>query len=285
MKRTIFGVILAAFLVMSVSWITPINVKAAESASEQMSEKLVQLAEKLLDDNDLKALVENEGLKEILDQIREANTQDEKEYFAEQYVAFIQNDEGLRTAFDSLKSKYSDDIDTLTKLAERIINNNDFESNGKFYELDIENNELKVEKVDSDNVEGDAIILTPDLTVKTTDIDFGLLGLILIFLVLPGMLLIAGVIYTIIAVIQEILVWIKTLFDGLELILAIIGVIGAVVGFLLMVFEEAIEQLTTALFEAIQQLSRSKVLTFRERVQQFFARIFVLFQNLKLVKC
>jgi len=285
MKKTIFGVILAAFLVMSVSWITPINVKAAESASKQMNEKLVQLAEDLLDDNDLKALVENEGLKEILDQIRDANTQDEKEYFAEQYVAFIQNDEGLRTAFDSLKSEYSDDIDTLTKLAERIINNNDFESNGKFYELDIENNELKVEKVDSDNVEGDAIILTPDLTVKTTDIDFGLIGLILIFVVLPGMLLIAGLIYTIVAVIQEILVWIKTLFDGLELILAVIGVIGAVVGFLLMVFEEAIEQLTSTLFEAIQQLSRSKVLTFRERVQQFFARIFVLFQNLKLVKC
>ena len=100
MKRTIFGVMIATFLMISVSFITPVNVKAAEANINQTKENIGNLASIISDHERFEDLIQNEDLLAIINDVIDNGASEQK---AIDYYNIIKD-------LDAFKEICSDDV-------------------------------------------------------------------------------------------------------------------------------------------------------------------------------
>ena len=100
MKKTILGVILATFLVLSLSFIAPVHVKAVETNIKQTKQNIGNLAIKIANHEKYDELVEQSELVSIIEDVLENGATQQK---ASEYWNIIKD-------LDAFKEICSDDI-------------------------------------------------------------------------------------------------------------------------------------------------------------------------------
>lgn len=79
MKKIVFGAILSAFLLVSVQFVAPINVKAVETQKDQILKEMSDLTDILVEDQDFIDIINDNELLDIIEGILEAETKEEIE--------------------------------------------------------------------------------------------------------------------------------------------------------------------------------------------------------------
>jgi len=284
MKKTIFGAILATFLVMSVGFIAPIQVQAVETEVDRVKENIGVLATKLSSDSDFKKLLDlddedNEGLYSIVQQVLESGS---TQQLANEYKNII---EGM-DAFKNLKAKdYKQQIASIQNDMESILSNSETKEGKEVYYVGVENNDLSIsEKREYNHIEIDKqgniqipgySSMDPSATQNIKDF------LIMLFMacvgVAIGVAVIAGVIFLIQAILTAIAGGLGTLLTaviGLAIVFVGIAGISMVATFII----DVIEFLTNTgdESEAISK-NTTRLVKLSNKVKSFMNRLLVLF--------
>ncbi len=163
MKKTIFGAILAAFLVISVGWIVPIHIEAAGIND------LFETAKDMSEDEDFLTLINSEAIENIIQEI-ESRSLDEIEQLMnghkngqdKEFINIFVNPITATEEFQNLLGSYD-----LSQFQEQMEKYNGVSPNGEItdtYILSIENNKLKIKKQDSNTLtEKDCVLIGQQL--------------------------------------------------------------------------------------------------------------------------
>jgi len=171
MRKTIFGVILAVFLMLSVSFISPVTVKAAELDRKEILENINDLINSLLSEkNSLLTIIEDSETTAIVSQLMNAENEETKKDLIIQYS-------------DLIESKYADELEILDSSSSAYINNlvdllsdvniefDDESDDAIYYKITKTPNSIKVSKTESETIaDNEVLFRTSDGSVKINDL-------------------------------------------------------------------------------------------------------------------
>jgi len=282
---------------MSISWITPINVKAAESEVTRVKENIGALADELVNDNDFIELTTNfEQYEELKDIVEKVVSSGGSNALKEEYINAIQSID----AFENLKDEdnENDYLGTLNSILSDIESilaaadtDDTTDENDKVFYIGITDGDcMSVTTKENNNyiqIDGDGNIKLPrigslDPSTWENIKDF----LILLFLgAVAGagaVLVLAGVIFLIEAILTAIAGGFATLFTAvvaIAIVFAGVAGVAMVVTFIIDVIE-----FLTGTAESNNRSRNSKkpiAKLLNSRVRDFLNRIFELF-NMRL---
>lgn len=252
MKKTIFGVILAAFLVMSVSWIAPINVKAAETDPSEIKSDIENLAELLSDNDDFLSLVQDSDLTTIIEKVYNPELREDEDTFeslVQDYKDTIENKEAYTNLCDP--EVYGDEYNLIQEIYESlkgiISENNDFSSQctGNLYKLG-EEDELEITEEEDEEVDEESVFINEEGNVKLPGFNWvginwsfirelvkyaligGAIGIIVGVVVMVLASLISTLLTALVTTLTTLLTNIGLIILGIGILLAVIVVVASV---------------------------------------------------------
>jgi len=286
MRKTIlFGAIFSAFLVLSIAWVVPVQVKAYElNTAEEIKNKIDEMGQNLANDEDIQQLIDlnsNQEIENIFKQVAKAETSDEIRKLADEYVEII-GKEQLNQVLENIGQEYLEDYNSIITSLKNLFsgeNNNEIGT----YRIEQVNDKLKIKKLDTIKFKENSLVLTgegniifPNGETVTQDIWANLAEFCL-------QLSNIGLFVEYVGLIIEYIGVILTLFGFVELggllveigfAIVIVGFIWAMFFLILSMFFEALSQdgksktVNKKLF-LIEKI-RIKILNF---IRQFFQRI------------
>jgi len=147
MRKTIlFGAIFSAFLVLSIAWVVPVQVKAYElNTAEEIKNKIDEMGQNLANDEDIQQLIDlnsNQEIENIFKQVAKAETSDEIRKLADEYVEII-GKEQLNQVLENIGQEYLEDYNSIITSLKNLFsgeNNNEIGT----YRIEQVNDKLKI---------------------------------------------------------------------------------------------------------------------------------------------
>ena len=175
-RRTVVGSILSVFMLVVVTCIIPVNVKAYETEEEKILDELNGFSEQLSEDSDFKNLAlmhESLALENIFKQVLNAENSNQIETLANQYVELV-DIEKINQLTESLTGKYRLDFETLTfditNFYQSHSENYDESIESFYYKISEDENGMRIIKQKSDkSSENDILIQGSDGAMKISN--------------------------------------------------------------------------------------------------------------------
>jgi hypothetical protein len=291
MKKIIFGAVLSTFLLLSVQFIAPIQVKAAET-----EENLGNFAQQLKADSDLQTLLADTNIQNLANNVINSETEQDLRDNAEAYIDAIQATQAFTNMFG--KEAYNNSITQLYDKMSNIAHSLDKKvvGSGDYYRIEFdEDNVLTITQQDDEEVTGDAVLMDREGNIKTSEDGWLAIGnwslsfLVIVFLAVAG---VGGIFYVVFSVILGIIGIIQNIFQALQdntLVAVIISVVAsAVIAIVESILDElGVEDVLTTYFgktvkskakstkRSVRLQSRLRVVN--EKMQQFINSILELF--------
>ncbi len=284
MEKTIFGVILAAFLLMSVSFIAPVYVQAAEINIKQTKKNIGELTTSITEHKEFEDILNNPDLAKIVESILESGATEKK---VTDYWNTIKNlDSFEKICTEEITNKAEKIQNSIDKILSTKYDDEDQDEDGFYLTID-ENNILSISQESKENsifLDSDGSIelsghetINPDIMQKIKDF------LIILFLIglgaAVGVLIIAGVFFllqTIIAAIATGLGTLVTVIVGVAIVFAGIAGVSAAITFII----DVIEFLTKS-EDTKNKTKTENVKSMKTLVRTFISKIFSLL-NMKI---
>ncbi len=284
MKRTIFGVILAALLVMSISFIAPVHVQAAKVNIKELKEDIGNLAVTIVGHEKFDEIKDNSQLLQIVEEVLESGATSDK---VEDYLDTIQSLDGFQElCTQDIVEKAESINSTINQILSGSSDSEGENSNGFYIKIN-DDNSLSISKKyspDSIYIDSEGNIKIPGHETIPSDImddikDF----LILLFLagigIAIGVLIVAGVFFilqTIFVAIAGGLGTVVTVVVGIALVFAAIAAVSAVITFII----DVIEFLTKSEDSKSKEkaIFRKRKTVFSERFMTFLNKLLSLFK-------
>lgn len=287
MKNTIFGAIIAAFLIMSVSFIVPVQVQATEGNIEETKQDLGELAIAITEHESFNDLKNNEDLMAIVEDLLESGVTEEKvlEYWnaIKDLDAFknicsdhiINKAESIKDSIDSILSDDSDPIEQ--------------GDNGFYITID-EENKLSISEESKENSiflsKNGAIKLPGHETIDSDIMDNVKDFLIMLFLgglaAAVGVLIVAGVFFLLQTIVAAIATGLGSIVSVVVIVAAIfagIAVVSAVATFIIDLIEFFTDSKDSEdKSKSADTKNRTKLIS---KVRNFLNKVFALF-NMKI---
>ena len=175
MKKIVFGSILSAFLLVSMGFMSPVQVQAAENEVKDIWDDVCSLAEDLTSDPVLNDLLDSTIFKSIFLDYNSDNIS------AEQYINELKNSSEWSKLI-MLEEKYGSKLEKLNSSFNNWFNTvgEDVSDSGvkdfkKYFRLYTESGEIKVRSQGADEVSGDDVLLIvsdSSIVIKTVDWEY-----------------------------------------------------------------------------------------------------------------
>jgi len=164
MNKIVFGSIFSAFLLVSLAWLTPINVKAAESEKEELKDMLLDFVITITNDEDYKKMINDTEIKAISLEILNTENENDKDNLMQDFddllkAKYLDLINRYIPTFQSLKNKI-DDMNINTQNVEEKINDE------YYYKIDVETDKFNIIKQKDENIEGSTILISSDASIK-----------------------------------------------------------------------------------------------------------------------
>jgi hypothetical protein len=157
MKKIVFGSIFSAFLILSIAWLTPIHVKAAETEKEELKDALLDFVVTISEDQDYLDLLTDDELKQIGEQYLFSEDENEKEQYFQEFEDII------ISKYQVLIDRYLPTFESLKELIENIFVDEDVLNKDKgknsYFKLDVETDYFKITKQKDESISGSAILI------------------------------------------------------------------------------------------------------------------------------
>lgn len=177
MRKTIFGVVLAVFLLMSVSFIAPIQVQAVETSD--IKSGLRNLINNMQDyKDDLESLVTDDELQEIIADMLDEDDQEKLLSLGEDYKTALEKNDVFNTLTTQFAADNQDDIENLQSNIDDILDviTEKSSNSATNYKIDMNGLVFSITKQTSQDVSEGEILITSDglLKIPYKDADKGI---------------------------------------------------------------------------------------------------------------
>jgi hypothetical protein len=153
------------FLMLSVGWIVPIQVKAVElHTAKDIEEKIIEMGNRLeADDNfaQLIALHENKEIKDIFVEMFNTDSDVDVNLLAQQYVDTIGMDQ-LNYLLTELNDCYAEDFSSVTTSLNKLFKDTNTKDDSSYFRVEEVDDKLKITKLDSKELKEGAILFSLD---------------------------------------------------------------------------------------------------------------------------
>jgi len=313
MKTTIFGVILAAFLVMSVSFIAPIQVQAVETDSDVIKNNIQTLAEQLAYNSDFEALVEDSDLKSVIEKVYDEDLRDDCdtiESLAQDYKDIIEDKEAYNNLCDPELYGFGNSFQQVYEsLYELVYNECDLIQEQSVKQLFNVGSQDNLEITEEENVDDESVFVDEQGNIKLpgflwAGVNWSFVKeLVKLFLVFGPIIVVVGVaIAALASVISSLLITLVTTLTtlltnigivviGLGIVLVVLAIVFAVLYTLLVppptleeVFNIGLNALKDESEESEEESEQVKhktlVSSINARFRELLKQVFVFSQNL-----
>jgi hypothetical protein len=166
MKKTIiFGAIMSAFLVLSMTWLAPVQVKAYEMlTTEEIENKINEMGQRLENDDNFAQIVEmhsNQDIQNIFKQLFQVDTQAEIQDLANEYVDIL-GKEQLNLLLGNLNQEFGEDLEAVTSSLNNLFGQENTKGELSNYRVEQVNGKLKVTKLDTIELKENSLIFTKE---------------------------------------------------------------------------------------------------------------------------
>jgi hypothetical protein len=160
------------FLLISIAWVTPIQVRAYELTKQEIVDKINEIGERLGSDDDFKLLIQlhnNQDVADIFKRVLNADSEDEIDLLVQEYLD-IMDANLLKSLFLRLDDKFGRDIESITSSVYGLDRDKKFNLAGNFYKITENDEGLKVIKQKTEEIEEETwLIRGEDLAFKHTN--------------------------------------------------------------------------------------------------------------------
>ena len=171
-NKTITLSLFSAFLFISVTWIAPIQVKAYDSAVQQIVDKMNEIGERLSSDEDFRLLVQlhnNQEVRNIFLEVIEAESEDVINSLVQQYLN-IMDEDLLKSLFLRLDDKFGEDVESLVNSIYEFDSEKEYNLASNYYKITEDTKGIKVTKQKNEAQEDNTwLIRGEDLAFKRSE--------------------------------------------------------------------------------------------------------------------
>ena len=163
MRKYVFGTVLAVFLMLSLAWVTPAQVKTFElQLKEEIEDKIISIGQRLENDENMDQIInlhENAQIRSIFQQL--ADPDSDLDDLAAQYINIIDINQ-LEVLIEDLNEDYGADIDSVFSSINNLKKKKKAKDDAGNYMVRFLNGDIKVNKVDSSDPKKDSLVFTSD---------------------------------------------------------------------------------------------------------------------------
>lgn len=157
MKKIVFGSIFSVFLLVSITWLSPVSAGSIESERDDLKEMLLDFVNTITNDEEYLDMLNDDDIKKILNDILYAETEDDTDQYKQELDNLIQ------TRYLSLINRYVPVFESLKDKVENLDINPDIVKDeinqGNYYKLDVEDEKFSITKQKGDSISGSAILI------------------------------------------------------------------------------------------------------------------------------
>jgi hypothetical protein len=173
-RRIIFGVVLSAFVLLSLTWLTPVQVKASEEDGSKIVEAINRYynhqSEQPDDLNQLIDMHNNEDIQDIFNQVLLAQSESELNQLAQDYKDIIDFGQVLDIG-QRLNLEFGEEFNSIENQILSLLNNKEQRDTEEYYyKISLDENGIKVTKSENEQNSEDSIIIRgSDGAIKLSD--------------------------------------------------------------------------------------------------------------------
>ena len=173
-RRMIFGLVISVFILLSLTWITPVQVKASEEDESKIVEAINNYYNhQLQESEDLDQLIDmhnNEDIEDIFKQVLKAKSESELSQLAQDYKKEIDFDQVLDIG-QRLEAEFGEEFNSIENQILTLLNNKEQRDTEEYYyEISLDENGIKVTKSENEPSSEDSIIIRgSDGALKLSD--------------------------------------------------------------------------------------------------------------------
>ena len=164
MKRTIiFGAVASAFLVLSMAWLVPVQVKAYEMQSEkEIYNKITEMGQRLENDANFDLLIQlhsSQEIENIFHQVLQTDNSEDMQALAQEYINIIGREQ-LNQIFTEINEDYGEDLEAVSTSLEKLYGDKK-DATGNF-RVEQADGKLKVTKLESIELKENSLVFTEE---------------------------------------------------------------------------------------------------------------------------
>ncbi len=163
MKKILFGAIISAFLLLSMSFLTPVQVRAYEMQSaEEIKSKAEEITQIMENDNNILELIElhdNEDIRNIFIDVINAESDSEIDELVDDYLEEIDKDQ-LKELDAKLDQDYGEDYNSIKTSMNNLFD--DEEKTSGNYRVRYLDGKIRVKKLDEVKTKENSLVFTEE---------------------------------------------------------------------------------------------------------------------------